>query len=67
LSRLLCHALLRVLVLGRHVLPSVWVLVRLSAVAEDVHHPLAAQASLHVRRGSARRIVATPSSSTSTT
>src|SRR5947208_4883414 len=66
LSRLLFHALLRVLVLGRHVLTSVWVRVRLSAVAQDVH-PLAAQVSLHVRRGSAARIVATPSSSTSTT
>src|SRR5205823_11555960 len=65
-SRLLFHALLRVLVLGRHVLTSVWVRVRLSAVAQDVH-PLAAQVSLHVRRGSAARIVATPSSSTSTT
>src|ERR1051325_6823164 len=38
LRRLLCHALLRVLVLGRHVLTSVWVRVRLSAVAQDVHH-----------------------------
>src|SRR6266516_6074396 len=67
LSRLLFHALLRVLVLGRHVLTSVWVRVRLSAVAQDVHQPLAAQVSLHLRRGSAGRIVATPSSSTSTT
>lgn len=40
LSRLLFHALLRVLVLGRHVLTSVWVRVRLSAVAQDVHHHL---------------------------
>src|SRR5437762_7620301 len=66
LSRLLFHALLRILVLGRHVLTSFRVRVRLSAVAQDVH-PLAAQVSLHVRRGSAARIVATPSSSTSTT
>ena len=46
LSRLLFHALLRVLVLGRHVLTSVWVRVRLPAVAQDVHHRLAAQLSL---------------------
>src|SRR2546429_5913251 len=32
LSRLLFHTLLRVLVLGRHILTSVWVRVRLSAV-----------------------------------
>src|SRR5213592_4495448 len=67
LSRLLFHALLRVLVLGRHVLTSFRVRVRLSAAAQGVHHPRTAQVSLHVRRGSAGRIVAPPSSSTSTT
>src|SRR3954467_10084833 len=50
LSRLLLHALLRVLVLVRHALTSLWVRV-----------------APQLRRGSAGRIVALPSSSTSTT
>jgi hypothetical protein len=50
LGRLLLHALLRVLVLVRHVLTSLW-----------------ARVAPQLRRGSAGRIVALPSSSTSTT
>ena len=52
--------------LGRHPLTSLQVRVRPSAVIHQVHTP-AIHASLHVRRGSAGRIVAIPSSSTSTT
>src|SRR5204862_607041 len=51
LSRFLLHALLRVLVLGRHPLASLLGALRLSAVAQAVHHLLAAPVSLHARRG----------------